>query len=661
MTYYVRCIKVPSCLCFLLCSYIDNTYSQQHLRSLNSDILYCGYIFKGTCTCLSRFLLTVSNGRFALTYGQFEHNIMEEKEKKYHEDLEDEDLIPTPPDGGWGWMVTFASLVCNFIVDGIGYAFGVLLPIFAEHFEESKGKVSLVGSLLFGVYLCSGPIASGLVNKFGCRPVTIAGSIIASVGFLLGSFAPNLNILILTYGVLGGLGFGLIYLPSIVTVGFYFEKRRALATGIAMCGSGIGTFVFSPLNDYLLGLYGWRNLLFIQSGIILNGVVCGMLMRPLKVKPRKRSKNDTLNNHAKKMSEESRQRTESDPDVYERKILTDLISKDPSMRDITNGRGSLPEVHYVSTKSNEINSNMKETYQPLIIKEIIPRTNRSRADSQPSVMQNRLDFARPMYKKDIFYRGSIDRIPQFRSQPNVHSYVTSITSIPGIDEPEKPSVWDKCTCLPKTVTDILKEMLDFSLMLKISFFMLFIGNVFACTGYFIPFSYIVDRAVQMGISSSNAAFLLSIMGITNTIGRVLCGFLADLSFVNPLILNNAMLVLSAAILFLEPLCTTYAMLVGFSVIYGLCIAAYISLTSPIICDLLGIGKLSNAFGLLILARGVSGIYGPPLAGAVFQATNNYDASFYLGGGMYLLSAVCHMVLHFPCIKKEEQRKDLDIR
>ncbi|VDI37176.1 Hypothetical predicted protein [Mytilus galloprovincialis] len=129
---------------------------------------------------------------------------MEEKEKNYNEDLDDEDLIPTPPDGGWGWMVTFASLVCSFIVDGIGYTFGVLLPVFAEHFEESKGKVSLVGSLLFGVYLCSGPIASGLVNKFGCRPVTIAGSIIASVGFLLGSFAPNLNILILTYGVLGG-------------------------------------------------------------------------------------------------------------------------------------------------------------------------------------------------------------------------------------------------------------------------------------------------------------------------------------------------------------------------------------------------------------------------------------------------------------------------
>ena len=37
-----------------------------------------------------------------------------------------------------------------------------------------------------------------------------------------------------------GIGFGMMYLPSIVVVGFYFDKKRALATGIAVCGSGIG-------------------------------------------------------------------------------------------------------------------------------------------------------------------------------------------------------------------------------------------------------------------------------------------------------------------------------------------------------------------------------------------------------------------------------------
>ena len=57
---------------------------------------------------------------------------------------------------------------------------------------------------MFNIYM-TGPITSGLVNKFGCRAVTISGSVIAATGFILGSFAPNLEILIFTYGVLGGI------------------------------------------------------------------------------------------------------------------------------------------------------------------------------------------------------------------------------------------------------------------------------------------------------------------------------------------------------------------------------------------------------------------------------------------------------------------------
>ena len=44
-----------------------------------------------------------------------------------------------------------------------------------------------------------------------------------------------------------GIGLGMIYLPAIVSVTYYFEKKRAFATGLAVCGSGIGTFIFAPL------------------------------------------------------------------------------------------------------------------------------------------------------------------------------------------------------------------------------------------------------------------------------------------------------------------------------------------------------------------------------------------------------------------------------
>lgn len=59
----------------------------------------------------------------------------------------------------------------------------------------------------------------------------IAGSVVSCTGIVLSIFAPNVPVLMLTYGVIGGFGLGLIYLPAVVAVGYYFEERRALATG----------------------------------------------------------------------------------------------------------------------------------------------------------------------------------------------------------------------------------------------------------------------------------------------------------------------------------------------------------------------------------------------------------------------------------------------
>ena len=74
-------------------------------------------------------------------------------------------------------------------------------------------------------------------------------------------------------------------------VGYYFEKRRALATGIACCGSGIGAFVFAPLCNYLSELYGWRGAVWILSAVVLNGLVFSVFYRP--IEPGKVSQGDT--------------------------------------------------------------------------------------------------------------------------------------------------------------------------------------------------------------------------------------------------------------------------------------------------------------------------------------------------------------------------------
>lgn len=58
--------------------------------------------------------------------------------------------------GGYGWVIVFASFMCNMIVDGIAYTFGVFLEEFVVYFGEGKGTVAWVGSCLSGVYLSAG-------------------------------------------------------------------------------------------------------------------------------------------------------------------------------------------------------------------------------------------------------------------------------------------------------------------------------------------------------------------------------------------------------------------------------------------------------------------------------------------------------------------------
>ena len=53
-------------------------------------------------------------------------------------------------------------------------------------------------------FLIVGPVASALTNRYGCRKVTVVGAVVASSGFLLSLFAPNIYYLYVTFGILSG-------------------------------------------------------------------------------------------------------------------------------------------------------------------------------------------------------------------------------------------------------------------------------------------------------------------------------------------------------------------------------------------------------------------------------------------------------------------------
>lgn len=77
--------------------------------------------------------------------------------------------------------------------------------------------------------------------------------------------------------------------------------------------------------------------------------------------------------------------------------------------------------------------------------------------------------------------------------------------------------------------------------------------------------------IFQGIEQNSASFLISIIGITNTVGRIVCGYVADFPKVDALFLNNICLVISTFAVSLTPFCHSYASYVVMAIAFGIAV------------------------------------------------------------------------------------------
>jgi len=194
------------------------------------------------------------------------------------------DAEVTEKDVGWAWVVCGAAFCDLFVVLGMHYTVGVLYAALLDHFKESKANTAWVGSIAqFCLFFFCYP-GSLLSERFGCRRVVIVGGLITSLGLLLSSFANSLTQIYLTHGVIVGFGTSISYLPALVMVAFYFDKKRSFATGVATSGSNLGALGLAPLQQVVVDSFGWRNCYRFLSGLALLISICGMLFKPLEEK-----------------------------------------------------------------------------------------------------------------------------------------------------------------------------------------------------------------------------------------------------------------------------------------------------------------------------------------------------------------------------------------
>ena len=79
---------------------------------------------------------------------------------------------------------------------------------------------------------------------------------------------------------ISGFGYCLLYIPSHVLTGLYYEKHRSLATGVCTAGSSLGGVLYPIFVQYLINEYGWRGSILILAGVNMNTIWLAGLLRP---------------------------------------------------------------------------------------------------------------------------------------------------------------------------------------------------------------------------------------------------------------------------------------------------------------------------------------------------------------------------------------------
>lgn len=176
------------------------------------------------------------------------------------------------------WQVLFFACLTNLCLGSV-YAWSVFAAPMAEHLSQVAG-VTLTTADLAIVYTVAnsvGPItmiSGGWINdRFGPKTVILAGGLMFGGGMVLSGFAKSVWMLIVTYGLLGGLGLGMAYGCAISCCVKFFPDKRGLTGGLTTAAYGFSSVILPPAVNMLVERMNVTTA-FVIVGAVFMVIVC---------------------------------------------------------------------------------------------------------------------------------------------------------------------------------------------------------------------------------------------------------------------------------------------------------------------------------------------------------------------------------------------------
>ncbi|PYS13258.1 MAG: oxalate/formate MFS antiporter [Acidobacteria bacterium] len=172
------------------------------------------------------------------------------------------------------WIQLLLGLGCMIVISSPQYVWTLFTQPLMSSLHVSLAQIQITFSLLIVVQTFLSPCQGFVVDKFGPRALLSLGGALTGLSWVLAARASTIVGLYLAYGLLGGIGTGIVYIGVIGHMVQWFPDRRGFATGIAAAGYGMGAILTTfPISETLknaghgqaLARYG---LIFMAVGVL---------------------------------------------------------------------------------------------------------------------------------------------------------------------------------------------------------------------------------------------------------------------------------------------------------------------------------------------------------------------------------------------------------
>ena len=141
------------------------------------------------------------------------------------------------------WLQLLWGLICMIVISSPQYVWALFTQPMMATLGASLTSIQVTFSILIVVQTFLSPAQGFLVDKFGPRLLLSIGALLTGLSWILAAKATTVTALYLTYGLLGGIGTGIIYIGVVGHMVQWFPDKRGLATGLVAAGYGVGAIL----------------------------------------------------------------------------------------------------------------------------------------------------------------------------------------------------------------------------------------------------------------------------------------------------------------------------------------------------------------------------------------------------------------------------------